>query len=399
MFPVEHIVTHDHKSTQAIEGLVIAKIGVQVKFYTLFVLAIFFLGCLPKKNLYDTLSSDAKPADSGGGGSGNPLQGKKLWFNPNANSVKRGVANFQQPTAIWVLGDIGSVKAAVQAAGSELVTLVAYNIPQRDCGNHSAGGSGDAGSYRSWIESLAGAIDKGNAIVILEPDALALNCTPNLSELMSFAITRLKKNPNTFVYIDAGHATFPDLGAIVDRLNQANIKEADGFALNVANFYTDNELIERAKKINEGLEPKIGKKAHFVIDSSRNGNGSNGEWCNPTGRALGRKPTTTTEEPLLDAYLWIKTPGESDGTCQGGPPAGQWFDRLANELASKPPKDGPSGTQNKTEAKKPESKSDSEPSSGGSPCSSPKSESDSNTESNSSSDDSKNDDNSDEDKE
>ena len=58
-----------------------------------------------------------------------------------------------------------------------------------------------------------------------------------------------------------------------------------------------------------------------MIDTSRNGRGPNhDQWCNPPGRALGTLPTTTTGDPLIDAYLWIKAPGESDGTCRHGPP-------------------------------------------------------------------------------
>lgn len=81
---------------------------------------------------------------------------------------------------------------------------------------------------------------------------------------------------------------------------------------------------------------------HFVLDTSRNGQGplkasiyesapynqaasaistiSNGMWCNPPGRGLGYRSTTNTGYPLLDAVLWIKTPGQSDGMCdaQGG---------------------------------------------------------------------------------
>jgi endoglucanase len=247
-----------------------------------------------------------------------------------------------QPTAVWVLSDTGAVAGALQAAGNgQFPVFVAYNIPGRDCGNHSAGGTSDGNTYRGWVEAFAGAIGSGNAVVIIEPDALSLDCMPEAPELIGFAVTRFKKNPNTFVYIDAGHAQFPELSAIIDRLSRANIQAADGFALNVSNFYSDSELIQRAEQINTGLEPQIGRKAHFVIDTSRNGNGSNGEWCNPSGRALGRRPTTQTGVPLMDAALWIKTPGESDGSCNGGPPAGQWFDRMANELNGAPPKDGP----------------------------------------------------------
>ncbi|HUN88611.1 MAG TPA: glycoside hydrolase family 6 protein [Terriglobales bacterium] len=81
---------------------------------------------------------------------------------------------------------------------------------------------------------------------------------------------------------------------------------------------------------------------HFIIDTSRNGQGpldatvygnapydqpswvistlSGGTWCNPPARGLGVRPTANTGVSLLDAYLWVKVPGESDGTCdsQGG---------------------------------------------------------------------------------
>ena len=76
---------------------------------------------------------------------------------------------------------------------------------------------------------------------------------------------------------------------------------------------------------------------HFVIDTGRNGRGpldvaryrqppfsqpdrviadlTTGSWCNPPGCGLGLRPTADTGVPLLDAYLWIKTVGESDGSC------------------------------------------------------------------------------------
>jgi endoglucanase len=80
----------------------------------------------------------------------------------------------------------------------------------------------------------------------------------------------------------------------------------------------------------------------FVVDTSRNGRGPNdmsayaaapynqpegvvstlrnGSWCNPPGRGVGVRPTTKTGVPLIDAYVWAKIPGESDGSCdiQGG---------------------------------------------------------------------------------
>lgn len=88
--------------------------------------------------------------------------------------------------------------------------------------------------------------------------------------------------------------------------------------------------------------------AHFVIDTSRNGLGPNdmsayvaapynqpssvigtlqsGNWCNPPGRGLGARPTadTSSVSPLLDAYLWVKIPGQSDGQCNAAGGVRTW---------------------------------------------------------------------------
>jgi len=75
-----------------------------------------------------------------------------------------------------------------------------------------------------------------------------------------------------------------------------------------------------------------------VIDTSRNGRGpytgpDAPQWCNPPGRALGRHPTLDPGLAGIAAYLWIKDPGVSDGTCNGGPPAGDYWPRYALSLA------------------------------------------------------------------
>lgn len=97
---------------------------------------------------------------------------------------------------------------------------------------------------------------------------------------------------------------------------------------------------------------------HFVLDTSRNGRGpwtpaqsfpDPQTWCNPPERGLGLRPTTSTGNELVDAFLWIKLPGESDGQCSRGlgsgnnvvdpiwgrvdPAAGTWFPEQALELA------------------------------------------------------------------
>ncbi|MEV6015873.1 MULTISPECIES: glycoside hydrolase family 6 protein [unclassified Streptomyces] len=248
----------------------------------------------------------------------------------------------EQPVALWPAGETDpgpAVRSAIASAAREGRTalFVAYDIPHRDCGRHSAGGAADADAYRRWIGRFADALGDGRALVVLEPDAVAHivdGCTPGAyhderERLLAEAVVRLKRRPGTKVYLDAGNASWiPDSGQLVGPLERAGIAEADGFALNVSNFQTD----AASKEYGVRLSGRLGGK-HFVVDTSRNGNGPlDGVWCNPPGRALGTPPTTATGEPLLDAYLWIKRPGESDGECGGGPAAGRWWPEYALEL-------------------------------------------------------------------
>jgi endoglucanase len=251
-----------------------------------------------------------------------------------------------QPQANWVGSWSGDIKTSVgnyvnaaERAG-QLALLVAYNIPDRDCGQYSAGGARDSGSYLEWIKGLAAGIGTRRAVVVLEPDALGMlqDCLSPADQekrldLIRQAVVTLQAQPGTSVYIDAGHSNWVPAAEMAERLQKAGIAEARGFALNTSNFQKDDELISFGKSVIAAL----GKEAHFVIDSSRNGNGpaplGNEEWCNPEGRALGRAPSAETGEPALDAFLWLKRPGESDGACKGGPAAGQWFEARALELA------------------------------------------------------------------
>jgi endoglucanase len=248
-----------------------------------------------------------------------------------------------RPVALWPAGELDPtpmVRAAASAASREGKTavFVAYNIPHRDCGQHSAGGAADANAYREWIGKFADALGEAHALVVLEPDAVAHvvdGCTPGeyhaeREQLLGEAITRLKQQPHTKVYLDAGNASWiRESAKLVEPLKRAGIEQADGFALNVSNFQTN----EVTTKYGVQLAGALGGK-HFVVDTSRNGNGPlPGVWCNPPGRALGTPPTTETGEPVVDAYLWIKRPGESDGTCEGGPAAGRWWPEYALGLA------------------------------------------------------------------
>lgn len=263
----------------------------------------------------------------------------KTWRTADATTMSKIADNAQ---AVW-LGNWSSdadtaklVQKTTAAAEMQnaVPTFVLYDIPQRDCGSYSAGGSNGASGYRSWISNVANAIGDKSAIVILEPDALAQsdclssNDRENRLSLISDAVSTLKSKKNVSVYIDAGHPGWKSTDDMASLLKKAGVSKADGFSLNVSNYGSTDSNVAYGTE----LSGKVGDK-HFVIDTSRNGNGSNGEWCNPWGRALGDRPTTSTGKDLVDAYLWIKNPGESDGACNGGPSAGNWWGDYALDLA------------------------------------------------------------------
>lgn len=234
--------------------------------------------------------------------------------------------------------------------------------------------------------------------------------------MMNYAVDALGALPNTRVYLDATHGGWLNVGEITDRLLKAGVQNADGFFLNASNYQWTENLIQYGTwvssciayvtQVNPGgfgdcgnqywsggpannwqgvaLDPaliwsddaaspyantaginsrydlilgNIQPTTHFVIDTSRNGQGpwtptqsfpDPQTWCNPPARGLGIRPTTDTGNPLVDAFLWIKLPGESDGQCSRGlgsgnnvvdpiwgrvdPAAGAWFPEQALEL-------------------------------------------------------------------
>ena len=287
---------------------------------------------------------------------GRPLSGATLFVPPNP-AAERQVSTWRgsrpddarslerilsQPTATWFGDWNGDVRRDVDRLVGEadrqgrVPVLVAYNIPNRDCSQHSAGGVGSAAEYRDWIGDVAAGIGDREAVVVLEPDAVALvSCLTPEGQAERFSLIReavslLKSETGATVYIDAGHARWVEAEEMAQRLHLAGVDLGDGFALNVSNFIPTEANVAYGEKVSRRLG-----SPHFVIDTSRNGGAvAEGEWCNPAGAALGQAPTTRTDHPLLDALLWVKRPGESDGECNGGPRAGQWWPEYALGLAT-----------------------------------------------------------------
>jgi endoglucanase len=290
---------------------------------------------------------------------GDPFAGARLYVDP-ASDAARSVAALQRsnptaaravariagaPEAYWVggndavdvRGQVGVYVAAVRAVGA-LPLLVAYNIPDRDCGGYSSGGARTPADYRAWIRAFADGIGSGPAAVILEPDSLAsVACLTDAARdarfgLLSDAVGVLTARGVT-VYLDGGNSHWMPAATMATRLAAAGVARARGFALNVSNFDVTADEASYGQQIDQAM----GQQAHFVVDTSRNGLGPEAgrDWCNPPGRALGSPPTAVTGNPLADAYLWVKHPGESDGTCHGGPAAGAWWSSYAIGLAER----------------------------------------------------------------
>ena len=244
-------------------------------------------------------------------------------------------SEWTEDTGAGTAGQVDNRVSRITSTGA-LPVLGAYAIPERDCGGYAGGGFGTAEQYRAWIQDFARGIGDRKAVVVLEPDALSDFSCLSLAErverlaLIREAVGVLKENPRTYVYIDAGHPGWHGAFAMAARLKVAGVGGADGFALNVSNFYDTPQNAAYGSKVSGFLGGE-----HFVVDTSRNGNGQapDFDWCNPPGRALGPRPTADTGDPLVDAYYWFKWPGESDGECGGNPPAGTWMPEYALGLS------------------------------------------------------------------
>lgn len=245
-----------------------------------------------------------------------------------------------QPTAVW-LGEwfgptllknvLGRHVAAARQQGKTPV-FVTYAIPNRDCGGYSAGGLTPE-AYLDWNRVIASSLSGTNAVIIVEPDGLAMLTNGRCPgedrrrlDTMSKAVDILAGS-GLSLYLDAGNSAWAKPEVMASLLEAAGVYQARGFITNVSNF----RRVEEERAYDEKLSRLLGGKS-YVIDVSRNGNGWQGDWCNPTGAAIGQSPRVTYGTTRLDALLWVKHPGQSDGTCNGGPAAGEWWESYALDL-------------------------------------------------------------------
>ena len=300
------------------------------------------------------------------------------------------------PTAIW-LDSVAKARRAShyldeamalekQSAQPVVTVFVLYDLPGRDCAATASGGelpigAGESRYKTEFIDPIAAQFrdhPSARIAILLEPDSLG-NLATNLSvprcaaaeqayrRSIAYAVRTLSM-PHVSIYLDAAHAGW--LGWDRNRTRIAHIfKEVldeaggvgliRGFATNVSNYNTlsdgDGKRLEPSDPCPDELtyvdklsgslaEAGITGKG-FVIDTSRDGRGGIrakwGVWCNAKGAGLGERPRASPA-PGVDAYFWVKPPGESDGASEpsapgfdaacstpdsapGAPHAGEWF--------------------------------------------------------------------------
>ncbi|MCZ4118451.1 glycoside hydrolase family 6 protein [Streptomyces sp. H39-S7] len=212
---------------------------------------------------------------------------------------------------------------------------------------------------------------------------------------VGYALHKLGAISNVYNYIDAGHHGWlgwdTNMGPAAQGFLKAattggaTVNDVTGFIVNTANYgattepffkitdnvngtsvrqskwvdwnyYVDEQSYAQALRtllVTTGFNSNLG----MLIDTSRNGWGGTarptgpgattsvdtyvnggrtdrrihlGNWCNQSGAGIGQRPTAAPATGI-DAYVWVKPPGESDGASSLIPnDEGKGFDRMCD---------------------------------------------------------------------
>ncbi|KAK0744603.1 1, 4-beta cellobiohydrolase [Apiosordaria backusii] len=300
--------------------------------------------------------------------------------------VQNKVGTFVWISNILLLRDIDDAirdARAAKASGQNsnpIVGLVLYNLPDRDCSaGHSSGelslDQNGLNRYRTeyvqpFAQKLKAASDLQFAVV-LEPDAIGNMVTGTTSfcrnargpqqDGIAYAIQQLQAS-NIHLYLDVANGGWlgwadnlaPTAAEVATILQKAGSNaKIRGYSSNVSNYnpyqtnnppaYTEGspsaDESRYATSLGNALRAR-GLPTNFIIDQGRvalpGARKEWGEWCNVSPAGFGQPFTTNTNNPNVDAIVWVKPGGESDGTCgmSGAPQAGAWFDAYAQVLTT-----------------------------------------------------------------
>ncbi|MEU9691954.1 glycoside hydrolase family 6 protein [Amycolatopsis japonica] len=245
------------------------------------------------------------------------------------------------------------------------------------------------------IDSLPNLVTNVSPRPTATPACDVMKANGNYVAGVGYALAKFGAIPNVYNYIDAGHHGWlgwdDNLGPSAALFAQAakssgsTLANVHGFIANTANYgalkepyFTVNDSVGgtsvrtskwidwnryvdelsyaqafRQEAIRAGFPADVG----MLIDTSRNGWGGTarpsgpgpsttvdayvnggrtdrrihlGNWCNQAGAGLGERPTAAPAAGI-DAYVWIKPPGESDGASKEIPNTeGKGFDRMCD---------------------------------------------------------------------
>ena len=200
--------------------------------------------------------------------------------------------------------------------------------------------------FEQRINAVVSATGNHAVVYLLELDAIGSSACmakhgslPAWEKMLKYEVDQFATIPHAAVYVEGGYsdANTPEYAARM--LNAVDVDKIQGF------FTNDTHLNWTSHEIKYGQEiSRMTHGAHFIINTAENGNGPKlnphprtqgiEDNCNPPDRGLGPRPTSDTHVADVDAYLWTHLPGNSGGTCNGGPPAGQWWPASAERLAA-----------------------------------------------------------------
>ena len=286
------------------------------------------------------------------------LRDRKLWVPPDTLTAKQAVIDTTAnpvrsrmmlelsriPTAVWFTGSsTGSYADSLLDKiddATQIGVFVVYNIPQRDLGSYSKGGATSESAYRGYIDGLVGGWNNREAIVILEPDALAM--APKMDSTgraeryrcMNYAVERFKR-AGARVHLDGGDSGWvPDPEKMAAELIAAGVAYADGFVTNVSHHRTTKRETAQNRAIVAAIEAATDAHPTYYVDTSRNaigpvevrpGESSQIGWCNADA-GYGVRPTlrmSYVAYPSCDGFLHVKGHIASDGSREGAPEAGK----------------------------------------------------------------------------
>jgi len=200
--------------------------------------------------------------------------------------------------------------------------------------------------FKQRVDAAVSATGDHPVVYLLEIDAIGASAgyvkagsIKAWETMLKYEVDQVATLPHAVAYVEGGYsdANTPSYAAKI--LNAVDISKIRGF------FTNDTHLNWTSKEMKYGdAISKLTHGAHFIINTAQNGHGPKlnphpttqgiEDNCNPPGRGLGPQPTTMTGDPNVDAFLWTHIPGNSAGSCNGGPPSGLFWPARAIQLAA-----------------------------------------------------------------